>query len=328
MNISVELKVFAKDLTLLIVEDDRSLNEELVEISKMFFKNVEFAYNGREGLELYKNGSFDIVMSDITMPFLNGIDLSRKIKDIDEHQNIIILTAHSEVSYLVELVDIGIRQFIHKPFDDHELLYRLLKVAEEIVLSRAYKENPTELFSSKNENTLTVKNSKIIPRGLGHVPMTGKDFARTLEEDEVLWAAILDEIIILIELKEEFGYFVELIYTNKITKEVLHEISAVLRKMHTILSQIEAMKNMTLSLFELASFIETLDYSILSEKQMNQFKILEFIYDDISRFIDSTFIYKDSIDIHYLEDSLNSSIEQLKHNVLNIHLSEEALEIF
>ena len=331
MNIAGELKVFAKDLSILIVEDDVELNQELVAIAKIFFKHVASAYDGQEGLEVYTKEHFDIVMSDITMPFVNGVNLSKQIKNINEHQNIVILSAHSEVSYMIDLVDIGIRQFVHKPFDDQELLYRLLKVAEELVVSRAAEANAQSTIAKMQEKTLEVpQQTKEMTSvvGIAHESVNASSFNDALKSDEVAWSVMEEEISVILELKEDLEHYVGLIFSDKVSKEVLYEISSVLRKMYTSFSQIDSMKNMTLVLFELASFIEEVDYSQLSQEQMEKFKIIEFFYDDIARFIETVFVYKDTIDVFYLEDSLRSSVTQLKHSVLQTQIEEEEFELF
>ena len=83
MNIITELKTFGKDLTILIAEDDAALNEQLIELLKIFFKKVYFAYDGADALEIYKNNHIDILLSDITMPRLNGVELCREVKNIN-----------------------------------------------------------------------------------------------------------------------------------------------------------------------------------------------------------------------------------------------------
>nr|WP_321267068.1 response regulator [uncultured Sulfurimonas sp.] len=333
MNISKELKVFAKDLTLLIVEDDKELNNELVEISNLFFKDVKFAYDGKEGLEVYKQKHFDIVLSDITMPHVNGIELSKQIKNINSNQNIIILSAHSEISHLINLIDIGIKQFVHKPFSDEEFLYRLLKVCEKIVLSKDIQEDKKDKeVPVKKEIKVVETEEKVVETKVqtmtNHIPLDVNDFFASLQNDTVAWGAIAGDINLLLELNEDFESYISLIYTNKLNNNALYSISSILKKMYTILTQIAAMSSMTNVLFNLANFVEEVDYSQLNDEQKNKFKILEFIYDDISRFIETVFVYKDAIDIHYLEDSLNSSIEQLKQSIYNLPFEEEELELF
>lgn len=138
MNIIADLKSFAKDLTILVVEDDRELNAELVSLLKIFFKHVDFAFDGKEGLNLYRTNRQDIVLSDITMPRLDGIKMSTEIKILNRTQPIVILSAQTELRYVIPLVDIGISQFVAKPFESDNLLYRLLKVSEEIVSKKYF----------------------------------------------------------------------------------------------------------------------------------------------------------------------------------------------
>lgn len=140
MNVVSDLKTFAKNLTLLIAEDDVALNAELNDLLGLFFKEVVSTYDGEEALNIYKNKHYDIILSDITMPKMNGIELATEVKNIYREQHIVILSAHTELNYLIPLIDIGINQFVAKPFETENLLYRVLRVAEEIISKRFYKE--------------------------------------------------------------------------------------------------------------------------------------------------------------------------------------------
>jgi DNA-binding response OmpR family regulator len=140
MSILKELSFFGKNYSILVVEDDKELNNELMEVCQLFFKSVDFAYDGQEALEKYKNNHFnyDIVLSDITMPKMNGVVLSREIKSLKRNQDILILSAHNEMNYLIDLIDIGISQFVTKPFEQNELLFRLLKICENLFYKNEY----------------------------------------------------------------------------------------------------------------------------------------------------------------------------------------------
>ena len=141
MNVIADLKSFAKDLTILIAEDDSDLNSELTNLLQIFYKEVYSALDGEEALELYKKHRCDVILSDITMPKMNGIKLSTEVKNIKRDQAVVILSAHTELDYLIPLIDIGINQFVAKPFESENLLYRLLKVSEEITSSRFYEKD-------------------------------------------------------------------------------------------------------------------------------------------------------------------------------------------
>ncbi|ABB44247.1 response regulator receiver domain protein (CheY-like) [Sulfurimonas denitrificans DSM 1251] len=328
MNIFKELKEFAKELTLLIVEDDTALNAELYELSKLFFLDVKTAYDGAKALEIYKKGSIDIVLSDITMPVMNGVELCKKIKVLNQDQAIIVLSAHNEVEYFVELIDIGIRQFIHKPFKDEEFLYRLLKVCENVFLNKFYKENEEHVVSQKSQHVAIEAESKTIDKILAPKQLSSKKFLTDLQNNSSLWSVIEEDIVTLIEINDDFEIYINYIFEGNLSSGLLLKISELLKKMQTILSQIDFMRQMAGLILDLSTFLKEIDLDSLDSEQKNKFKMVEFIYDDISRFIQTVFVYKDTIDVFYLQDSLKSSIEQFKKSILNSPIQEEEFELF
>ena len=132
LNLLWELKYFARSLNLLIVEDEITLNEELSNILSNFFKEVKSAHNGLEALEEYKVYKPDIILTDISMPKMDGIKMSEEIKNINREQHIVVLSAHNDIKLLIKLIDIGIDQFVLKPLEKNKLMYALLKVSENI----------------------------------------------------------------------------------------------------------------------------------------------------------------------------------------------------
>jgi YesN/AraC family two-component response regulator len=115
-----------EDVTLLYVEDDSQMQEYLKNILEDEVKQIYVASNGEEGLELYKEFKPDIVLSDINMPYMNGLQMSYAIKRIDQMQSIILLTALSDVEVLKEAIDIGVSSFIAKPITDIEKFFKTL----------------------------------------------------------------------------------------------------------------------------------------------------------------------------------------------------------
>ncbi len=140
MNIIKELQTFAKDLSVLVVEDDKLLCQQIVDIVSLFFKEVHYAYNGSEGLESYKSTPTDLLITDITMPIMNGIVMSRLLKRINNDLPIMVISAHDSFDYMSDIIDLGIKQFVKKPFEEEDLLYRLLKICEEIVVINSQEE--------------------------------------------------------------------------------------------------------------------------------------------------------------------------------------------
>ncbi len=127
-----------KDLSLLLVEDYEPLRNDMAEVLEDLFKTVVVASNGVEALGLYDeyrkehNRAFDVVISDIEMPLMNGVDLCENLHQREEEQQIIILSAHTDSEYLLKLINLGIAQFINKPIQHDRLLDTLFYVCGKI----------------------------------------------------------------------------------------------------------------------------------------------------------------------------------------------------
>ncbi|MEV9475960.1 EAL domain-containing response regulator [Aliarcobacter butzleri] len=113
-----------KNMSILYVEDEKDLREVTHEILKSFTKNQYIAENGQEGLELFKKyeKNIDLIVTDINMPILNGLEMAKEIKNINPNIPIIITTAFSNKEYLLESIDIGIDKYVLKPINIAKLL--------------------------------------------------------------------------------------------------------------------------------------------------------------------------------------------------------------
>jgi len=128
------LKKLSQNLTLLYVEDDDNVRKSTARTFFKLFKQVDLAVDGEEGLELYNNffldnnAYYDIVISDIQMPRLDGIGMSKAIFEINKQQKIIIMSAYSDKEYLVDLINIGVEGFMQKPLASEQILEILYEV--------------------------------------------------------------------------------------------------------------------------------------------------------------------------------------------------------
>ncbi|MEA1891911.1 MAG: response regulator, partial [Campylobacterota bacterium] len=93
------------NLKLLYVEDEEGIRDQLSKFLKYFSSEFFIACDGEEGLKLYKQHKPDIVVSDIKMPNMNGIEMVKAIKEINPKQHVIFTTAHSESSYFMDAID-------------------------------------------------------------------------------------------------------------------------------------------------------------------------------------------------------------------------------
>jgi YesN/AraC family two-component response regulator len=118
------------DISVLYVEDEELTLETVGNALKIRVKELDLARNGKEGLELFKKKKHDVVITDIKMPIMNGLDMSREIKKIKKDTTIIVTTAYSDTDLLIECIDIGVNQFVLKPIMITKVLEAIHKCLE------------------------------------------------------------------------------------------------------------------------------------------------------------------------------------------------------
>ncbi|KJU86559.1 signal transduction histidine kinase [Candidatus Magnetobacterium bavaricum] len=131
-----KLKEISKDITVLFVEDDESLSRIMSGMLSKHFDTVTCMLNGQEGLDQYKIGKHDIVITDIRMPVMNGIEMTKRIREINNEQIIIVTSAYNDSQYLMELIEINVNYFILKPVDTSKLYDVLYMACKRIVNDR------------------------------------------------------------------------------------------------------------------------------------------------------------------------------------------------
>ncbi|NVJ53153.1 MAG: response regulator [Campylobacteraceae bacterium] len=127
-------KNLLKRLSVLYVEDDESVRNELVSLLSNFFQNVFSAKDGQEGLEVYKKrkNDIDVIIADINMPNLTGIEMVKKIRETDKDISILFATAYSDNEFLSEAIKLKVFEYITKPID----IRKLMSVLNELALTK------------------------------------------------------------------------------------------------------------------------------------------------------------------------------------------------
>ncbi|NOX16515.1 MAG: response regulator transcription factor [Epsilonproteobacteria bacterium] len=115
------------NLSVLYAEDEASVRQNISEILSLFFKQVYLAKNGLEAYELFLEKKPDLIMTDIKMPIMNGIELSHRIRDKDSKAQIIIISAHTEVDYMLDAIELSLVRYIVKPITETKLMDALSK---------------------------------------------------------------------------------------------------------------------------------------------------------------------------------------------------------
>ena len=148
-------------LTALYVEDELLVSNMVLGLLQKFFKEVMFAQNGQEGLDIYSQyqDKIDIIITDINMPKMDGLQMCSKVREIDQTIPIIITTAYNDKDFLHQAIELGVSKFVTKPMDMSLLLDSIKKSVEPILLKQNL-EKERELYEEER-----VRNAKFAATG-------------------------------------------------------------------------------------------------------------------------------------------------------------------
>ena len=119
-----------KKLKVLYAEDEETTRGSMCRILNKFFGDVIDVEDGQVGLETFKtllnDGTPpDVIISDINMPKMNGLDMVKGIRELDKEIPIVLLTAHSEANYLLEAISLHVSEYVIKPMNMTVLFEKL-----------------------------------------------------------------------------------------------------------------------------------------------------------------------------------------------------------
>ncbi|RXJ63752.1 DNA-binding response regulator [Halarcobacter anaerophilus] len=137
---------------MLFVEDEINISKLLKDALADYFFSFTIANNGEEGLEKYKKINPDIIITDIMMPKLDGLEMTKRIREENETIPIIVLSAFSDKEKLLKAIDIGITKYFIKPFDPEEVLEYLCAIAKKLNKNRIVYLNKNFSFDRNTNN--------------------------------------------------------------------------------------------------------------------------------------------------------------------------------
>lgn len=129
---------FLKTLTILYIEDEDNIRNNVTKTLKLISNNVYDCSNCIDALKIFNEHHIDIILSDISMPNMNGIEFTKKIREIDKNIPIILLTAHTDTHYLLDATKLKLIDYLIKPLDFKQLKEALIKAALEVKDSGNY----------------------------------------------------------------------------------------------------------------------------------------------------------------------------------------------
>ncbi len=131
----VELAKY-KDTNILFVDDDDAVRGFVQSSLNSFFKNVYTASDGREGIRVFSERQVDLIITDIEMPEVNGLEFIRRIRELDPFQPVIVLSAYTDREYLLNSANLNIQGYVVKPLGMEKIKAVLLRTQKYIKAKR------------------------------------------------------------------------------------------------------------------------------------------------------------------------------------------------
>ena len=334
MDNTKELIKYAKHQKILLVEDDKVLNDNLYNTLTNLYGIVEKAYDGEEALEIFKQNRFDLIITDIKMPKMDGITLTKEIKKIHYDKAIIIMSAHNENSFLIDLINEGVDGFLLKPLIYTNLLNTLHKISKNIFYKKEYEKIRIKKLiaifleskdARKPNNTETFEFTKQIKESTQNQDKHDKNssainYLKNLSQGNDLFLEIQYAIDDLTDLNDDFENEIETMNLGNNVEVCLINIVDILNKYYTTLSNINGFAEVAQTINNFATELKELNYQDLNDQQKESVLMLEFVKNDIKTFIDKTLVNKSVDGIDYFKDSLSNSVNDL---LVQIGIREE-----
>ncbi len=149
------------NINIMYVEDDEFVNNTISDLLRKLNYNVFNFYNGIDAFEYFKDNRIDIVISDIHMPKMNGIELIKKIKSINFKTPVIFTTAMNDEKYLLDSISLKIDRYMKKPIDCKELKENIDEVLLPFILEEENRKKD-ELIKQQSKDILIAKTVSMI----------------------------------------------------------------------------------------------------------------------------------------------------------------------
>ena len=144
-------------MKILVVDDDKTIGKKLTGNLVKWGHDVSFVDNGEEALNLLRSTNYDLVLLDILMPYMDGIQVLREIKKFNPDMTVVMVTGVLEFELVRKSLQLGAFDYIVKPFDSNDLEFMLKRVEERLTVLNLKREYQTFLEEKVYQQTLKIK---------------------------------------------------------------------------------------------------------------------------------------------------------------------------
>ncbi|WP_457746607.1 EAL domain-containing protein [Sulfurimonas sp.] len=291
-----------KDLSILYVEDDLDIAEEIGFFLKKRVKNLYLAQDGEEGLQLYKKYNPDVVITDVQMPRMNGLEMSAKIRELDALIPIIITSAYNDNEFLSTSINLNINGYIVKPINLKRMVNAVEKAFEPQYLKQELDEKNRLLIEiNKNLDKKVKEKTKQLEDFYYHDLLTGLHNIVKLNADLTKYThnyLLILDISNFSVVNKQYGKP----FADEVLKETAHNLQQHAKS--------------TIHLYKIES-----DRFVFIVK--NKEEALEFCQQIIGYFDNNILLVQD----HPISISFNIGIAEIQSNNMSIINAEYALDI-
>jgi len=152
-----KLKLASEGFSILYVEDNKALRNNAGKLLHKLLDTVDITEDGVMGLELFKENEYDIVITDVRMPNMDGMELTKEIKNISPKTKVVIMSAFDESEYLYKAIELSVFRYLKKPVNINELVDVLYSCVQEIK-----EEQNSQLFNTHLKNVFNYQSSIVV----------------------------------------------------------------------------------------------------------------------------------------------------------------------
>jgi len=184
-----------KNFTILYAEDDTYTREKFGYVLKRYFKNIIYASDGQEAIDIYDKENIDVVLVDINMPKKTGLEVASYIRNRDENIPIVVISAHSDREKLLKAVTLKLEDYIIKPIDLNQAIELLQNIINKLQKSRIISIQNIFEFNLDDQR-LYYKNSpvELTEYELKLLSLFSSNFNKVYTKDEIYYHIWDDDI--------------------------------------------------------------------------------------------------------------------------------------